>query len=115
MMVVGAAVLGSVGVARSADFAQRGDYAQRGDLFDRADYPWCAQGQGYGYPGECSYQTLPQCQASVAGRFLICGPNPRMIGQPQYAPQFAPQYDPQYDQQYEPRRRHRRHHRRPRY
>ena len=40
------------------------------------DYPWCAQGQGYGYPGECSYRTLQQCQASVSGRLLTCGINP---------------------------------------
>ncbi|MFB9264741.1 DUF3551 domain-containing protein [Bradyrhizobium erythrophlei] len=40
------------------------------------DYPWCAQGKGYGYPGECSYQTYQQCQASVSGRNLYCGVNP---------------------------------------
>lgn len=41
------------------------------------DYPWCAQGKGYGYPGECAYRTLQQCQASVSGRLLTCGINPR--------------------------------------
>nr|WP_249143965.1 DUF3551 domain-containing protein [Bradyrhizobium lablabi] len=41
------------------------------------DYPWCAQGKSYGYPGECSYQTYQQCQASVSGRNLYCGINPR--------------------------------------
>ena len=41
------------------------------------DYPWCAQGRGYGYPGECAYRTLQQCQASVSGRLLTCGVNPR--------------------------------------
>lgn len=40
------------------------------------DYPWCAQGRGYGYPGECAYRTLQQCQASVSGRLLTCGINP---------------------------------------
>jgi Protein of unknown function (DUF3551) len=40
------------------------------------DYPWCAQGKGYGYPGECAYQTLEQCRASVSGRLLTCGVNP---------------------------------------
>jgi hypothetical protein len=42
------------------------------------DYPWCAQGQGYGYPGECAYQTYEQCLASVSGRLLYCGINPRV-------------------------------------
>lgn len=40
------------------------------------DYPWCAQGGEYDYPGECSYSTYEQCQASVSGRLLFCGPNP---------------------------------------
>lgn len=39
-------------------------------------YPWCAQGGEFDYPGECSYQTYEQCQASVSGRLLYCGPNP---------------------------------------
>jgi hypothetical protein len=43
------------------------------------DYPWCAQGEGYGYPGECAYATYEQCQASVSGRLLYCGPNPRFL------------------------------------
>lgn len=41
------------------------------------DYPWCAQGGEYDYPGECAYQTYEQCLASVSGRLLYCGPNPR--------------------------------------
>jgi len=45
----------------------------------RGDYPWCAQGQGYGYPGECSYETYAQCQASVSGRMLGCGENPSYL------------------------------------
>ena len=48
------------------------------------DYPWCAQGGDYDYPGECAYRTYEQCQASVSGRLLFCGPNPRVQnGQPQ--------------------------------
>jgi hypothetical protein len=42
------------------------------------DYPWCAQGGEYDYPGECAYSTYEQCQASVSGRLLYCGPNPRV-------------------------------------
>ena len=40
------------------------------------DYPWCAQGGEFDYPGECAYQTYEQCLASVSGRLLYCGPNP---------------------------------------
>jgi len=41
------------------------------------DYPWCVQGKGVGYPGECMYSTLAQCQASASGRLATCGMNPR--------------------------------------
>jgi hypothetical protein len=41
------------------------------------DYPWCTQGRGVGYPGDCSYQTYNQCMASASGRNLYCGVNPR--------------------------------------
>lgn len=41
------------------------------------DYPWCIQGGGWGYPGECSYQTYEQCMATASGRFVACGINPR--------------------------------------
>jgi uncharacterized protein DUF3551 len=42
------------------------------------DYPWCVQGRGVGYPGDCSYQTFAQCQASASGRNVGCGINPRV-------------------------------------
>lgn len=42
------------------------------------DYPWCAQGGEYDYPGECAYSTYEQCQASVSGRLLFCDRNPRL-------------------------------------
>lgn len=41
------------------------------------DYPWCTQGRGVGYPGDCSYQSYAQCMASASGRNLYCGVNPR--------------------------------------
>jgi len=54
------------------------------------DYPWCAQGGEYDYPGECAYSTYEQCQASVSGRLLYCGPNPLVaygqVQQPQPRP-----------------------------
>ena len=42
------------------------------------DYPWCAQGGEYDYPGDCTYSTYEQCQASVSGRLLFCDRNPRI-------------------------------------
>ncbi|NPU11933.1 DUF3551 domain-containing protein [Bradyrhizobium sp. 83012] len=42
------------------------------------DYPWCVQGRGVGYPGDCSYQTFEQCRASASGRNAGCGINPRV-------------------------------------
>jgi hypothetical protein len=42
------------------------------------DYPWCVQGRGVGYPGDCAYQTYAQCQASASGRAVACGINPRV-------------------------------------
>ncbi|WOH78654.1 DUF3551 domain-containing protein [Bradyrhizobium sp. BEA-2-5] len=41
------------------------------------DYPWCVQGRGVGYPGDCMYQTRAQCLASASGRNVTCGINPR--------------------------------------
>ena len=48
------------------------------------DYPYCVQGRGVGYPGDCSYRTYAQCQASASGRNVYCGVNPRVaFGQQQ--------------------------------
>jgi hypothetical protein len=54
------------------------------------DYPWCAQGGEYDYPGECAYRTYEQCQASVSGRLLFCGPNPRVAYGPPPQPRRRP-------------------------
>ncbi|OPZ00681.1 hypothetical protein A5906_21270 [Bradyrhizobium sacchari] len=55
------------------------------------DYPWCAQGGEYDYPGECAYSTYGQCLASVSGRLLYCGPNPRSAyGQQRVPPPRPP-------------------------
>lgn len=51
------------------------------------DYPWCAQGGEYDYPGECAYSTYEQCQASVSGRLLYCDRNPRFAYGQQQLPQ----------------------------
>jgi hypothetical protein len=60
------------------------------------DYPWCVQGRGVGYPGECNYQSFDQCRASAAGRNVGCGINPMVAfarrGEPAYVdvPPAAP-------------------------
>jgi len=41
------------------------------------DYPYCAQGRGFGVPGDCSYTSYAQCMASASGRNLSCNVNPR--------------------------------------
>jgi hypothetical protein len=62
------------------------------------DYPWCVQGRGVGYPGDCSYQTYAQCQASASGRNVGCGINPRVAfeqgrrGGPPYPSWHRPGY-----------------------
>lgn len=57
------------------------------------DYPWCVQGKDVGYPGDCSYTTYQQCQASASGRYASCGINPRVAfgvrPQPRRAPPIA--------------------------
>ena len=58
-----------------AGFAALGGAAPAAAAFD---YPWCVQGRGVGYPGDCSYQTYAQCQASASGRNVGCGINPRV-------------------------------------
>jgi hypothetical protein len=63
-------VLVALGVTALAGFATVTPAAAR-------DYPWCAQGGEYDYPGECSYSSYEQCQASVSGRLLYCDRNPR--------------------------------------
>src|SRR5450756_1028495 len=58
------------------------------------DYPWCAQGRGFGIPGDCSYQTYAQCEASASGRSLSCNINPRVAfdRQPQPGQRYRHRY-----------------------
>jgi len=43
-----------------------------------SDYLWCVVGRDMGYPGDCSYSTYAQCQASASGRYAYCNVNPRV-------------------------------------
>jgi hypothetical protein len=38
---------------------------------------YCVQGSNLGYPGDCSYSTYAQCEASASGTIDGCGINPR--------------------------------------
>lgn len=60
------------------------------------DYPWCAQGGELDYPGECAYATYEQCQASVSGRLLFCGPNPLVAYGQAAPPQPRPRRHPRH-------------------
>jgi hypothetical protein len=43
------------------------------------DYPYCLEEPGgMGIPGDCSYSTYEQCQASASGRYAWCNINPRV-------------------------------------
>ena len=56
------------------------------------DYPWCAQGKGFGIPGDCSYPTYAACMASASGRFLTCNINPRVAYGQQRQPRRPSRY-----------------------
>lgn len=60
------------------------------------DYPWCVQGRGVGYPGDCSYQTYAQCQASASGRNAGCGINPVVAFRAQRGGYYQPRQRPIY-------------------
>jgi uncharacterized protein DUF3551 len=50
----------------------------------KAQDTYCLAGRSEGSPGDCSYSTYAQCQASASGRDGTCGLNPRVAfsGQP---------------------------------
>jgi hypothetical protein len=50
------------------------------------DYPYCLQGNEWGYPGLCYFWSYQQCLASASGTFSYCGINPRyaFARQPRY-------------------------------
>lgn len=56
---------GIVGMAGSSPAAAR-------------DYRFCLQSPEVGIPGDCSYSTYAQCQASASGRYAYCNINPRV-------------------------------------
>ena len=43
-----------------------------------AEYPYCIKGCDFGSgPGDCSFTSYQQCQASASGRAATCAENPR--------------------------------------
>ena len=75
-LVLAAMALTAAGAATLATSAPAAAY----------DYPWCVAGRDMGYPGDCSYATYNQCQASASGRFAYCSANPRVAYGQQQAP-----------------------------
>jgi hypothetical protein len=41
------------------------------------DYPYCLQGEAYGYPGLCQFVSYGQCEATASGTLAYCNVNPR--------------------------------------
>jgi hypothetical protein len=51
------------------------------------DYPFCIKGCDFGAgPGDCSFSTLQQCQASAAGRLATCDANPNFSARAEWQP-----------------------------
>jgi hypothetical protein len=51
---------------------------------------YCLQGSNWGYPGNCQFSSLRQCQAAASGTNSGCGVNPRYA----YARQGRPAMNP---------------------
>jgi Protein of unknown function (DUF3551) len=60
------------------------------------DYPYCIQGGGWGVPGDCSYRSYAECQASLSGRYGYCNVNPRVAFARQAHRQRYRDYDGRY-------------------
>jgi Protein of unknown function (DUF3551) len=48
-----------------------------GSLSPAAAARYCLQGAGWGFPGNCQFSSLRQCQATASGTNASCGRNPR--------------------------------------
>ena len=59
------------------------------------DYPYCLQGKQTGIPGDCSYRSYRECQASASGRDAFCNINPAFAYRrlPPRGPRAYPTYD----------------------
>jgi hypothetical protein len=53
---------------------------------EAADYPYCLQGEEWGFPGNCQFVSRDACKAAASGTNADCGLNPRVaLGvQPSY-------------------------------
>jgi len=40
------------------------------------DYPYCLQGEDWGYPGNCQFVSRDECKAAASGTSADCGLNP---------------------------------------
>jgi len=63
------------------------------------DFPYCLQGDSWGYPGNCQFDSYQQCMATASGTKAGCDVNPVVAFRAQQQQDLQPQ----------PRARHRRH------
>jgi hypothetical protein len=64
------------------------------------DHPFCLIGDGHPIPGDCSYDSYGQCQATASGQRLFCNLNPYFVpgGYPRghrgrvHQPDYYPNY-----------------------
>ncbi|PZA09270.1 hypothetical protein DNX69_24525 [Rhodopseudomonas palustris] len=40
------------------------------------DFPYCLQGGGWGYPGNCQFDSYQQCMVTASGTLAYCDINP---------------------------------------
>ena len=64
------------------------------------DYPYCLQGEDYGYPGLCQFTSYRQCEAAASGTFSYCNINPRFAyaRQPQRRRPYRDPYQDLYEE-----------------
>jgi len=60
------------------------------------DYPYCLQGKQTGIPGDCSYRSYRECQASASGRDAYCNINPAFAYRRAPLPRRGQGYYPDY-------------------
>jgi hypothetical protein len=71
-MIMRNAILAGLGVAAAGAAAMAGSAPAAA-----AEFSYCLQGGGWGYPGDCGYRSYAECAASLSGRYGSCNINPR--------------------------------------
>jgi hypothetical protein len=71
-MIMRNAILAVLGVAAAGAATMAGSAPAAA-----AEFSYCLQGGGWGYPGDCGYRSYAECAASLSGRYGSCNINPR--------------------------------------